>query len=65
MKLSLKIFQKPSAVVLAQQELEDAKINFLSYKSAEEQARHMAEYYTEKINRLVIYISKGEEACGK
>jgi len=61
----LKLFQKPSAEIIAQLELEEAKRQFLLYKAAEEQARHMAACYTEKINRLAIYISKGDEACGK
>lgn len=55
-----KMFQPPSAEVLAQLELEEAKRQFLMYKAAEEQAKHLSKYYTEKINRLESYL-KGDQ----
>jgi hypothetical protein len=55
-----KLFQPPSAKVIAQLDLEEAQRQFLLYKAAEEQAKHLSKYYTEKINRLEIYL-KGDE----
>ena len=51
-----KMFQKPSAMALAVQELEDSQRNFLAQMSAAEYHTHLAVYYDEKIERLKNYI---------
>jgi len=54
-----KIFQKPSALMLAQQDLEECKRQFLASKKAEEHYRNISISYSESINRLEKYIGVG------
>lgn len=51
------IFQKPSALAIAVQELEEAKRQELVYVSAAEYHAKLAEFYKAKIDRLNTYIS--------
>jgi hypothetical protein len=60
-KWFLRMFQKPSAMVLAQQDLEESRRNYLQYKKAEEHSRNMVRFYSEAITRLEAYTNpKGE-----
>ncbi len=54
------LFQPRSAAVLALIELEESKRQFLVYKASEEQGKHLAKYYSEKISRLEAYL-KGDQ----
>jgi hypothetical protein len=54
-----KIFEKPSALMLAQQDLEECKRQYLVAKKAEEHYRHVAKSYAKSINRLENYIGVG------
>lgn len=50
------IFRKPSAVMLARQELEDAQRSLLQAQSAAEYARRMTEYHFDRIKRLTSFL---------
>ncbi len=49
-------FRKPSAIALAQQELEDAERSLLEALSSAEYAKRMSEYHADRIKRLSIYL---------
>ena len=49
-------FRAPSAVELAAKELDSAERSLLEALSAAEYARRMAEYHTDRIHRLTIYL---------
>jgi len=49
-------FRAPSAVELAIRELDSAERSLLEALSAAEYARRMAEYHTDRIHRLTIYL---------
>ncbi|CAB4130131.1 hypothetical protein UFOVP116_285 [uncultured Caudovirales phage] len=51
-----KTFQKPSAVALAQQELEDAERSLLEALSSAEYAKRIGEYHSDRIKRLNHYL---------
>lgn len=53
-------FQKPSARVMAQQELEDAQRQLLAAQSAYEYARAVAAYHEARIKRLTHYLNQGD-----
>lgn len=50
------MFRKPSAAVLAQRELEEAQRELLAAHSAQEYARRMADYHSDRIKRLSTYV---------
>ena len=54
-----KLFQKPSAEVIAQHELEEAKRLYLQKQSEAEYAAKMVEYYGGVIRRLSTQIQDG------
>ncbi len=54
-----KWFQKPTALVIAQQDLEECKRQYLVAKKAEEHYRHVAKSYEKSIIRLENYIGTG------
>ena len=56
MKELLALIKKPSAVSLAQQELEDAQRSFLQSQSAAEYASSMSAYHEQRIKRLKAYL---------
>lgn len=56
MKGLTEIFRKPSLIVVAQQELEEAKRSLLEAQSGYEFARRMADYHQDRIDRLSTYI---------
>lgn len=56
MKPITNIFRKPSAVLLARQELEDAQRSLLAAQSAAEYAGRMAEYHCDRISRLTAFL---------
>jgi adenine-specific DNA methylase len=51
-------FKQPSAEVLAQRELEDARRELLSAESAAEYAQQMAAYHAARIARLTAFINR-------
>ena len=59
MKFLINLFRAPSAAVLAQRELEDAKRDLLHYQSICECAKRMSEYQSDRIRRLNNYLSGG------
>lgn len=52
----MKLFRKPSALSLAQQELEDAQRRLLEAQSGYEYAKRIADYHADRINRLTKYL---------
>jgi len=54
-------FRKPSAEVLALQELEEAKRLLLEAHSAQEYALSMCEYHQARIDRLTSYLNHATE----
>jgi hypothetical protein len=55
-----KLFQKPSAKTLAQQDLEESQRQLLAYQSEAERCASMSAYLQEKINRLNAYLQTPE-----
>lgn len=49
-------FRKPSAVMMARQELEDAQRSLLSAQSAADYAKRMTEYHQDRIKRLTVFL---------
>ena len=49
-------FRAPSPVAMATQELEEAERSLLEAMSAAEYARRMADYHTDRIHRLTVYL---------
>ena len=54
----IEIFRRPSAEVLAQRELEDAKRAHLEALSATEYANRMSAYHSDRIKRLRAYLQQ-------
>ena len=54
----IRIFQTPTTLRLAEEELEHAKREWLKAQSAEEYAHHMANFHEERINRLAQFINQ-------
>mgnify|MGYP000337787929 CR=1 FL=1 len=54
----IETFRRPSAEVIAQRELEDAKRELLSAQSAAEYAKNMANYHKERIVRITKMLSE-------
>ena len=52
----LNIFRKPSALILAQRELEQAQRDLLDAQTGHEYARRIADYNIDRIKRLTAYI---------
>ena len=57
-----KIFRTPSALELAQIELEEAKRQLLNAQSATEYAARMAAYHGDRIKRLTAYVTQKAES---
>jgi hypothetical protein len=55
-------FRKPSAEMLALQELEDAKRMLLEAHSAQEYALSMCEYHQARVERLTAYLNRATES---
>lgn len=51
-------FKKPSADVIAMENLEEARRSFLNSKASAEYHAKMAEYYTVVIDRLEKYLAR-------
>lgn len=54
----IRMLQPPTTIKLAEEELEQAKRELLRAHSSQEYARHMANYHTERIERLTDFIEK-------
>lgn len=54
----IRIFQTPTALRLAEEELMHAQRELLKAHSAEEYAHHMANYHAERIERLTDFINQ-------
>lgn len=59
----VRLFQPPSPLKMAEEELAHAKRELLKAQSAEEYAHHMANYHEERINRLAQFINQQETPC--
>ena len=57
----LRLFRKPSALVIAQRELEDAQRALLDAQTGYEYARRIADYNADRIKRLTTYIRDAME----
>ena len=57
-----KMFRTPSALELAQIELEEAKRELLNAQSATEYAARMAAYHGDRIKRLTAYVTQKVES---
>ena len=57
-----KFFKKPTALELAQIELEEAKRELLNAQSATEYAARMAAYHGDRIKRLSAYVTQKVES---
>jgi len=51
-------FRLPSADLMAVKELEEAKRSLLQMQSAQDYAKSMCAYHTERVKRLTAYITK-------
>jgi len=56
LKLFASIFRKPTAVMLARLELEEAQRSLLQAKSAAEYARRLSEYHQDRLRRLTAFL---------
>ena len=54
----LHTFRKPSAATLARVELEEAQRQLLAAKSSAEYATRMAQYQSDRIQRLINYLKE-------
>lgn len=54
------LFAKPSAAVVAQRDLEEAKRLLLRQQSSSEYHARMVQYYTDMVRRLTAYIGEGK-----
>lgn len=52
-----RLFKRPSAEVIAMQDLEEARRSYLSSKASAEYHAKMAEYYIVVIDRLTKYLA--------
>lgn len=52
------LFRPPSALMIAQKELENAKRTLLQYHATAEHAAKMVEFYEGSIKRLTAYVQK-------
>lgn len=59
----ISMFYPPGALALARAELEQAQRELLKAHSAQEYARNIAVYNTERIERLTAFINQQELAC--
>jgi hypothetical protein len=60
----VRLFQPPTPLQMAQDELAQAKREMLKAHSAEEYAHHMANYHAERIERLTEFINQQKDpAC--
>lgn len=50
------LFRRPSALVLAQRELEQAQRDLLDAQSGQEYAKRMSDYHADRIKRLTAYL---------
>lgn len=53
-----RLLKKPSAEVIAQENLEEARRSYLNSKASAEYHAKMAEYYTVVIDRLTKYLDR-------
>jgi hypothetical protein len=53
-----RLLQPPTPLKLAEEELLHAQRELLKAHSSQEYARHMANYHTERIKRLIDFIEK-------
>jgi hypothetical protein len=61
-QLIKQVFRTPSALELAQIELEEAKRELLNAQSATEYAARMAAYHGDRIKRLSVYVTQKVES---
>ena len=54
----IRMLQPPTTIKLAEEELEQAKRELLRAHSSQEYAHHMANYHSERIERLTEFIKK-------
>jgi len=54
----IRLLQPPTAIKLAEEELDQAQRELLKAHSAQEYAHHMANYHEERINRLALFINQ-------
>jgi hypothetical protein len=59
----ISVFYPPGALALARIELEQAQRELLKAHSAQEYARNIAVYNTERIERLTAFINQQDPAC--
>jgi hypothetical protein len=52
----VEMFRKPSVLVVAQRELEDAQRGLLEAQSQQEYSRRIAEYQADRVKRLRVYL---------
>ena len=60
----LQVFKKPTAAILAQTELEEARRMLLAAHSGLEFARSSVEYNRQRVDRLTRYVRTGEHDAG-
>jgi hypothetical protein len=59
----VRLFQPPTPLKMAQEELAQAQRELLRAHSSEEYAHHMANYHAERIARLTDFIHQQETTC--
>lgn len=60
MNFITKLFQKPSAKVIAQRDLEECRRQLLASYNASEYHTKQVEYYTQVVKRLSKYVTSEE-----
>jgi hypothetical protein len=59
----IRLLQPPTAIKLAEEELDQAQRELLKAHSAQEYAHHMANYHHERIERLNNFINQQKQPC--
>jgi len=59
----VRLLQPPTAIKLAEEELQHAQRELLKAHSAQEYAHHMANYHAERIKRLTNFINQQNQPC--
>jgi hypothetical protein len=57
MKFLIDLFRTPTAAEIAARELHEAKRDLLNAQSGYEYAKRMAEYNTDRVRRLTLYLA--------
>lgn len=60
MKILFKVFQKPTALEVAQRDLAEAQVQALKHEQASEYHRRLTQYYQDTAKRLETYVRNAD-----